>query len=359
MLRQSTLSHKFASLTWSRKFIILAFLLGAGWTLLAAASMVLDVSQEDRAAGKLALTEARFRLATGVGTRAWILSDSGKYTPIVDSVIQSHGEIPCPAYIPSLTASDAEGRFNHDCMWSSTSSDILLDSTVLRPSRRSDAPDLWEISALQSLHLGQPEVSTLAELSSNPYFRLMRPIIASDGCRNCHSENVFKDGSVIGGVSVTMSAEPYLATARLHSERVVIWNIVFWLVGLLGLLWAFRAVSARERRNRRDYNELALSEARLRQAQRIAQIGSWEIDLVKGKITWSREMYRIFGLNRRTSLTRDTIINCHASRRQRVCASHVAQFGRGSNYRRRISSSTGRPCDLGSQQSFRPEKCRR
>ena len=43
--------------------------------------------------------------------------------------------------------------------------------------------------------------------------------------------------------------------------------------------------------------ELALraSEARLREAQRVARLGSWEIDLVGRRHHWSDEMYRIFG----------------------------------------------------------------
>ena len=36
------------------------------------------------------------------------------------------------------------------------------------------------------------------------------------------------------------------------------------------------------------------SEARLAEAQRLARVGSWEIELGTGRITWSQEMYRIF-----------------------------------------------------------------
>jgi PAS domain-containing protein len=39
------------------------------------------------------------------------------------------------------------------------------------------------------------------------------------------------------------------------------------------------------------------SEASLAAAQKIAHIGSWELDVVKNKITWSEEVFRIFGLD--------------------------------------------------------------
>jgi PAS domain S-box-containing protein len=42
---------------------------------------------------------------------------------------------------------------------------------------------------------------------------------------------------------------------------------------------------------------LRQSEANLLHAQRIAHVGSWEFDLVTQKITWSEELFRIFGLD--------------------------------------------------------------
>ncbi|MGZ9234788.1 MAG: PAS domain S-box protein, partial [Anaerolineales bacterium] len=38
------------------------------------------------------------------------------------------------------------------------------------------------------------------------------------------------------------------------------------------------------------------SEWRLKRAQEIAHLGSWELDLIKNQLTWSDEVYRIFGL---------------------------------------------------------------
>jgi PAS domain S-box-containing protein len=38
------------------------------------------------------------------------------------------------------------------------------------------------------------------------------------------------------------------------------------------------------------------SEQRLKRAQEIAHLGSWELDLLKNQLTWSDEVYRIFGL---------------------------------------------------------------
>ncbi len=46
---------------------------------------------------------------------------------------------------------------------------------------------------------------------------------------------------------------------------------------------------------RRNELELRERERQLREAQRLAQLGSWEWDAMSGRATWSDEMFRIFG----------------------------------------------------------------
>lgn len=47
---------------------------------------------------------------------------------------------------------------------------------------------------------------------------------------------------------------------------------------------------------KRVEEELRESEQRLKRAQEIAHLGSWELDLLSNRLTWSDEVYRIFGL---------------------------------------------------------------
>ena len=46
----------------------------------------------------------------------------------------------------------------------------------------------------------------------------------------------------------------------------------------------------------RAEKQLMQSESRLKEAQRLAQIGHWELELVSNKLTWSEETYRIFNI---------------------------------------------------------------
>ncbi|HJV96476.1 MAG TPA: PAS domain S-box protein [Albitalea sp.] len=59
------------------------------------------------------------------------------------------------------------------------------------------------------------------------------------------------------------------------------------------LLATLRDATERERAR----EALRQSEARLREAQELAKIGSWELDLVTNRLTWSDEVYRIFELS--------------------------------------------------------------
>ena len=50
-------------------------------------------------------------------------------------------------------------------------------------------------------------------------------------------------------------------------------------------------------------NKLKRSEEQLKEAQSVAQIGSWELDLAKNTGTMSDEMYKILNLNSSIDIT--------------------------------------------------------
>jgi PAS domain S-box-containing protein len=60
-----------------------------------------------------------------------------------------------------------------------------------------------------------------------------------------------------------------------------------------GVLTTLRDVTARVHAERR----LRASKAQLAEAQRVAHFGSWEWDMRSGEVTWSDELYRIYGVS--------------------------------------------------------------
>ena len=77
---------------------------------------------------------------------------------------------------------------------------------------------------------------------------------------------------------------------------------------------------------------LRQNEAALREAQAIAHLGSWRLDIRSEQLTWSEEVYRIFGVAGETALTLDDFVaRIHPEDRERVLAEWQAAL-RGKPY---------------------------
>ncbi len=98
---------------------------------------------------------------------------------------------------------------------------------------------------------------------------------------------------------------------------------------------------------RRAEEALRESEERLNKAQEIAHVGSWELDLVANRLTWSDEVYRIFGLSPQASpSTYETFLDAvHPDDRAAVDAAYSGSIRDGKDYyeieHRVVRKSTG------------------
>ncbi|MDX1499035.1 MAG: sigma 54-interacting transcriptional regulator [Woeseiaceae bacterium] len=111
-----------------------------------------------------------------------------------------------------------------------------------------------------------------------------------------------------GSLPVTALLVPYVALAdpgHIVAEHTPLWATWWAAAGYLLVAIGFAAVVARvqgrraERVARLEHAErLAIIEARLREAQRIASLGNWVWDSVTREFWWSDECYRIFQLSR-------------------------------------------------------------
>jgi len=74
------------------------------------------------------------------------------------------------------------------------------------------------------------------------------------------------------------------------------------------------------------------SEATLNRAQEIAHVGSWELDVARDRLTWSDEVFRIFGVARDTPLSYEAFLSCvHPEDREAVYRAWIAAL-RGAPY---------------------------
>src|SRR5207302_4063075 len=89
---------------------------------------------------------------------------------------------------------------------------------------------------------------------------------------------------VIAGDEVVAVVEFFVRDSRREDERFV--KLISSVVIQLGHVV----------QRKRLEESLRESESKLTQAQRIAHLGHWERDLISGRITWSDETYRVFGV---------------------------------------------------------------
>ncbi|MGE3959770.1 MAG: PAS domain-containing protein [Vicinamibacterales bacterium] len=80
---------------------------------------------------------------------------------------------------------------------------------------------------------------------------------------------------------------------------------------------------------------LRQSESRLREAQRLAQVGNWELDLMTGQLHWSDELFRIFEVDRSSfKASYEAFLDAvHPADRARVDESYMASVRDGRPYR--------------------------
>jgi PAS domain S-box-containing protein len=84
---------------------------------------------------------------------------------------------------------------------------------------------------------------------------------------------------------------------------------------VVGVFAAARDITARKQAE----EALRESEVNLNRAQEVAHIGSWHLDLAHNRLTWSDEVFRIFGIPKGTALTYEVFLGAvHPEDRERV-----------------------------------------
>lgn len=101
----------------------------------------------------------------------------------------------------------------------------------LSPKRPGNRPDQWEASALLDFDAGKTERFQMVPGRGGTYYRYMAPLRAEESCLQCHQRN--KLGDVLGGISVSISAFPILASVE---ERNGMVGLTFSLLGLVGVI---------------------------------------------------------------------------------------------------------------------------
>ena len=133
---------------------------------------------------------------------------------------------------------------------------------------------------------------------------------------------------VIGGASWKAYS------AGVFSEWTGITVMIVAMISLLAgsIVWSAQRIDRSDGERRRAEDALRESEANLTKAQAIAHIGSWHLDVTRDRLTWSDEVFRIFGMTGGTPLTYESFLDSiHPADRKAVDAAWTATT-RGAPY---------------------------
>jgi len=218
------------------------WLLIAIWTAITLLSLGWDLYERYKNTQEIALTEARTQFNRDLAFRSWVSSSGGIYAPVNDHTIPSRhlqGIAERDLTTPSgkqLTLINPEYMIR---LVNSSFPELHgapTRVTSLRPRRLLNAPDNWESQALNAFNQGKTEVYEFITLNNIPHLRLMRPLFAESPCLHCHPDQPYKEGDLMGGMSIVLPMVKLLDISRRQTAVMVMGHSGLWLLGIIGLL---------------------------------------------------------------------------------------------------------------------------
>lgn len=243
-------------------------------TVLIAVSLAWDIFSVRQHTQELATKEARSLFNKDYAFRLWAAKHGGVYVPIDadtppnpnlahiperDITTPSGKKLTLmnPAYMTRQIMNEFSALFNVRGKIT-TFPDKLLNSD--------NAPDAWELAALNAFRQGEKEISTFVELDNQPFLRFMRPLFIEQPCLKCHGTQGYQVGDLRGGIGVYVPMADYLVTEKNHITVMALTHALIWLLSLGAILAATRR-SAIQIKRRLE------AEDALRQAQKMDALG--------------------------------------------------------------------------------------
>ena len=221
--------------TFSWRVLRLPLLITLLWGLLLFTLFRWTAQREDEYTTGLARIQTATLFSSIVDTRDWNANNGGVW-------VREHPGCPANPWLPEEERTlRAEGgttlvKVNPAYMtrqiaesFTSTLASFRISS--LSPKRPENRADQWETGALLSFEKDRHELFDLVSDKEGIRYRYMAALPAKESCIQCHQDK--KVGDVLGGISVSISAEPLFAAA---TERKRTTGLAFGIIGIIGMV---------------------------------------------------------------------------------------------------------------------------
>ncbi len=227
------------------------------WTVAVATSLVWNVTQIEQNTVEGARLQARTAYEKDLMYRYWIAKHGGVYVPVTEETQPS----PYLSHLPERDITTPSGRLLtlvvpayitrqvHEL--GRVQYGLRGHITSPNPIRPENAPDPWETRALQAFERGETEVNSVEEIEGEEYMRLMSPLITEKACLNCHADQGYLEGAIMGGISVSIPMKLWAIT-RIHIFTMALAHSLLWLIGLGGLVLGGRRLGQSEWKRRME-----------------------------------------------------------------------------------------------------------
>ncbi|MGQ9920081.1 MAG: c-type heme family protein [Desulfobacca sp.] len=246
---------------------VYTFVLLAVWTLMVLVSIAWRIEQEYTASMQQAREAARLHVEKDLILREWNTGHGFVYAPVTPKNLPNpHLKLPEREIVtPSgkvFTAINSSLMIRQIYELAGKKSAYRGHLTSLQPLRPENAPDPWERQALEQFLAGSPEVSGVATINGQSYYRFMQPLPAEQKCLGCHAN--YTMGQVAGGLSVALPLASITAGWQRTRWAVLLAHGFLWLVGVLGVVFASRQMEKEIRAQHQTETALRQSERNYR-----------------------------------------------------------------------------------------------
>ena len=215
-----------------KKNILLTSIL---WTLLIAVSFAWNYSQTQQTHEELALQTVRSFFKLIVITRRWNAQHGGVYVPVTKTTLPNPN-LQDPMRDIQVNDSLTLTKINHSFMTrqiseiAMTQDGVQFHITSLHPLRPENKATAQEEVFLKEFETGVKESGFFSEKNNITSFFYMAPLKTEKPCLPCHEEQGYKEGDVLGGISVTLPFMPNTSFGAL-----LLAHIGIAIIGLLGI----------------------------------------------------------------------------------------------------------------------------